>query len=756
MQVIDFRPYGMEVARISLFCRWVAKSILGKRIKVARIKRSLSVISRPSAKVFIRKETGTEILRLDGKAYRVSDAISNGMDEGLQANAILKRIARNTRDYTIYAFGVGKVFVNGKMVRMSELRTGDNIEVMSEETGEVSFRYISKGGVLHQIARISGFCVISVSTIAIGGGLFISAKSIRPEIYQYTGQDFRPVKILDRDGRNIQSGGKEVREVTRIDQFSLPLRRTLIASEDSRFGWNMSLDWISILRGLRSGGGASSINGQVARSIYRWVGTIDEKGLQRLLRKLREIPTAIVLENSLSKAEILELYMNNVYLGWRGEDTIGFEEASQRYFAKSSRDLDYPESAFLVALLKNPSRHCSYRSGKRHRDSVLRAIARKGVISDKELATYLRRPFLVREDACKENRAESFRWFTQKVLDEASEYISIDEWRNDNYRSRDYVIESTMNRELQRVTQESFHALVENKKIYEATGSGGSITINYETGEVLAYYNWKKGESSWHDDIYRGKRQVASLFKPFIVLKALLAGMDEDLPVSCERYEYIAGCSHGAPVSEGKTTMRDALIWSENAPFAEVGDKYGVEDIAQVAQTVGLEISKESRKYPLNVFLGGFSESLFNLTRAYSTIANGGKFIQPSFIRRIIDVRNCEEINSPMSCEGAYGVVSSRVIDQVVPLEKARALDALLEEVVLKGTAKSASIISTARGKTGTTNDSTDVYFIGYRKDVPYITSVWLQEGLTTSRSGYRLTSRDAIVLWKQIASRYQ
>ena len=292
------------------------------------------------------------------------------------------------------------------------------------------------------------------------------------------------MKVFSTDGRQIDAAEGSSTALPTLADYPLHLRQALIASEDSRFGWNSGIDLFGTLRSLVQGtGGGSGLAQQVARMVYPAVGTDVS-----VARKLRELWVAWQLEAGFSKNRILKMYLDRAYLGLGAE---GFEQAAQLYFRKSASALDVAESAFLVGLLPSPNSYspCNQENptwGRERRDLVLGRMHAEGYLSDQALIDARRRPLNIDPSACRDSTYSSYPFFSDYVIGELEGRRFALDLSSPEARGN-YAVISSIDPRLQAIAQKQLKGFLEGPGGRAGLTQGALISIDYGTGAILAY-----------------------------------------------------------------------------------------------------------------------------------------------------------------------------------------------------------------------------------------------------------------------------
>ena len=635
-----------------------------------------------------------------------------------RVHAVLERDHASDRDLTLEDFNSANgLFHRDRRIRRIALRHGDVVQLGSPLKGQApELRYQHPRSALEQAGHLLGLSALLGSALLVSGMLAAATIGGGSKIRAMSG----PVKIFSASGRQIDAREGSSTALPSLQSYPLHLRQALMASEEARFGWNSGLDLFGTLRSaLRRSGGGSGLTQQVARMVYPEVG----RDLS-LTRKLRELWVALQLEVGFSKNRILKLYLDRAYLGLGAE---GFEQAAQLYFRKSASDLDVGQSAFLVGLLPSPNGYspCNTNdpgAGLERRNLVLKLMHEQGWLSDQGLIDAQRRPLNIDPSACRESSFTSYPFFADYVIGELEgTRFGLDLSGED--AGGNYAVFSTIDPAVQALAQQQLQRFLEGPAASVGLTQGALITLNTESGDILAYVGGGDYSRSSFDRV-QALRQPGSAFKLFPFLAALNAGVTPADPISCAPLAYVAGCSHGAGSTGGSATVRDGFAFSENVVALRLAERAGLGEVIKLARRLGISTPLEP---DFNTILGGRETYLYELARAYAVVANGGRSVPMHGVSRIYDLGICQSIKSLERCpERGVTVPIGEQSRQLLSPEVAAEMDQLLAAVVQSGTGRAAGLVIDARGKTGTTNNGVDVVFVGYSPSLKLLTAIWM------------------------------
>jgi penicillin-binding protein 1A len=542
--------------------------------------------------------------------------------------------------------------------------------------------------------------VLAVWGVIALAGLVAFEASQLPPIDQLAVPKRPPnIAILADDGSLIANRGDTGGGAVRLIDLPPYLPKAFVAIEDRRFYSHFGIDPVGISRAVvrdvtGHGGveGGSTLTQQLAKNLF----LTQERTISR---KIQEAVLALWLERRYSKDQILELYLNRVYFG---SGAYGVEAAAQKYFGKSARFVSLSEAALLAGLMKSPSRLAPNRnlSGANERAAqVITAMAEQGHITEAMAKMALANPAKVWRD----KSAGSINYAADYVMDALDDTVgAIDE---------DIVVTTTIDLKMQ---AEAEHALTDELNAKGAkfgVGEGALVAVD-PTGAVKAMIGGRSYAESQFNRAVAAKRQPGSSFKPFVYLAALEKGLTpdtvrEDAPISVkgwnpENYsrEYF-----------GPVTLTKALSLSLNTVAVRLGLEVGPKAVVAVAHRLG--IASELDPVP-SIALGASEVTPLEMVSAYAAFANGGVGVQPHVIAR---VRTANGKQLYVRRNASFG----RVIDpQYVAM-----MNEMMQETLLTGTARKAELPGwQAAGKTGTSQDWRDAWFVGYTSYL--VAAVWL------------------------------
>ncbi|WP_330083393.1 PBP1A family penicillin-binding protein [Methylocystis iwaonis] len=541
---------------------------------------------------------------------------------------------------------------------------------------------------------------LSIWGVVGAGALAVYYGSQLPPIDQLAVPKRPPnIAIMGSDGELLANRGDTGGAAIRISELPPYLPKAFIAIEDRRFysHWGVDPQGIgrALLRNVTGRGGmqgGSTLTQQLAKNLF----LTQERTISR---KIQEAILALWLEHKYSKDQILELYLNRVYFG---SGAYGVEAATQRYFGHSAKTATLSESAVLAGLMKAPSKLAPDRNpeGATERAAqVITAMAQEGHISETMAKAALAHP----AQAAKGLGAGSANYAADYVMDMLDDTIgAIDQ---------DIVVTTTIDPRLQAVAEGALKEELDNKGAKYGVSQGAIVSID-PNGAIRALVGGRDYSESQFNRAVSAKRQPGSAFKPFVYLAGLEHGMTpesvrEDGPLNIKgwtpenySHEYF-----------GPVTLTKALALSLNTVAVRVGLEVGPKAVVKTAHRLGVQSDLQPNA---SIALGTSEVTPLELVAAYAPFANGGVGVQPHIITRV-------KTASGKTLYQRKGSVFGRVIEpQYVAM-----MNTMMQETLLTGTARKAALPGwQAAGKTGTSQDFRDAWFVGYTSRL--VTGVWL------------------------------
>jgi len=548
--------------------------------------------------------------------------------------------------------------------------------------------------------------------LGVMAGAFISVSRVLPsgaDISQY--RPTEATKVYSSDGVLLAKVYEENREIVPITDIPKDLQNATIAIEDARFYRHCGIDIRGMARALvedlrtRSfSQGGSTLTQQLARNIYL-------TRQKRLSRKLQEIVLALEIERHYSKEQILELYLNEVYYG---SGAYGVQTAAKVYFGKNAKDLTLAECALLAGLPRKPSAYSPYedlQAAIRRRNTVLDRMTELGYITPEQCNQAKEEP--VRLVGLKRGGLAKYKapWFVMYVLRQVTRDLGAD-----LIYKGGLVIHTTLNYEMQQAAEEELRKGVERAK-YMNIHQGALVCLDPQNGHIKAMVGGV-GRDFSKDQFNRAvqaRRQPGSAFKVFVYTAAIDNGYDPSYRISNARVVYKGyGNKPWIPKNAngrygGSYDMRNALAQSINVCAVRMAEKVGVDQVITYARILGI---KSPLDRTLSIALGTSSVTPLEMVSAYSVFATGGARAEPMAVTTITD--------------GEGGIIKRYAPDvrQVLSRQTAETMSDLLRAVVTSGTGRAVAVVPNAHGKTGTTSDHRDVWFIGYTPELA--TAIWM------------------------------
>lgn len=518
-------------------------------------------------------------------------------------------------------------------------------------------------------------------------------------------------QIYDVHGNLITTvHATENRLPVKLSQVPKDLQNAFIATEDNRFYSHHGVDPIGIMRaiwvniahdGVAEGG--STITQQLARNAFL---TQD----RTLKRKIMEAMLAIRIEQYYTKQEILEMYLNQIYFG---QGAYGVQAAAHVYFGKNVQDLDLAQSAMLAGLPQSPNYYSpltNYKAGKARQAVVLGQMVKYDYIDQATADKAKDEDLGLREKSEAAHSDNNASYFIDYVISEIAEKYGDDAVYKDGLK-----IYTTIDMKAQDAAVQAMHNLpnfyTDDKGLTQPQGA--LIAINPHNGYIVAMVGGR-GDDSFNR-VVLAERQPGSAFKPFVYLAAIQDGMTPGTVMDDKKIEFNGWSPKNYEGTySGQMTLRYALQHSVNTIAVQLADAVGMRKVLNLASSLGITTLDDSKDNNLAAALGGLTNGVkpIDMAVAYGTLANGGVKVKPVAITKIVD-RNGQVVEENSTEE-------QRVVDP----KYAYVITNMLESVMSGGTGGGASIGRPAAGKTGTTDESKDAWFVGYTPDL--VAAVWM------------------------------
>ncbi|MCP3462387.1 MULTISPECIES: transglycosylase domain-containing protein [unclassified Bradyrhizobium] len=508
------------------------------------------------------------------------------------------------------------------------------------------------------------------------------------------------IQIVGMDGSVLAQRGEMAGANVALRDLPPYLPKAFIAIEDRRFYSHFGIDPVGILRAavtnvLRRGvsQGGSTLTQQLAKNLF----LTQERTMQR---KLQEAELAIWLERKHSKNEILELYLNRVYFG---SGAYGVEAAAQKYFGKSARNVTIAEAAMLAGLVKSPSRLAPNRNpegAEARAQVVLAAMAEAKFITEAQAQASIGHPSYNVKPAGAGTVNYVADWIGE-VLDDLVGQID-----------QSITVETTIDPKLQSVAEAAIIDELAAKSVKFNVSQGALVAMTPD-GAVRALVGGRNYSDSQYNRAVTAKRQPGSSFKPFVYLTALEQGLTpdtirQDAPIEVKgwkpenyTHEYF-----------GAVTLTQALAMSLNTVAIRLGLEVGPKNVVRTAHRLGISSKLEPNA---SIALGTSEVSVVELVGAYAPFANGGFAVSPHVVTKIKTIEGGKLLYMRQPDER----------NQVIEPRYVAMMNTMMRETLISGTAKKAEIPGwMAAGKTGTSQDYRDAWFVGYTANL--VTGVWL------------------------------
>ncbi|MFZ5572991.1 MAG: PBP1A family penicillin-binding protein [Thermodesulfobacteriota bacterium] len=537
---------------------------------------------------------------------------------------------------------------------------------------------------------------------------------------------------------------RERRRLVAVQQLPDHLIQAVLAAEDENFYRHHGVSLKGMLRavyhnlsqgGIRQGG--STITQQLAKNFF----LTPERTIKR---KLKEILIAAIMELKYQKEEILEIYLNEIYFGQKGSESVnGVGEAALLYFGKQAEELGLSESAVIAGLIKSPNRYSPYRHPedcRRRRNQVLQAMAQNGWLGKSLLADLEAAPVKTAGFRKQTRKAPYFIDYLHQQLDAL--------YSREDLASLGLSIYTTLDTQVQLAAEEALENGLQRlekripalrKPKPEDRLQGAVIVVQPRTGYILAMVGGRQYGRSQFNRITQARRQTGSIFKPFVCLSAL----NKFTPAS-----FFSNAPRSYSTDQGKWTpqnyeetpetpvpMRTALAHSYNRATVDMAMQTGLGEVIRTARLFAF--STELQPYP-SLALGAFEAIPLEMARAYCTFAADG--FQP-YLLAVKDIADTG---------GRFLSRRHIQVKQIIPAAKAYLITSMLRSVVTEGTARRLSTLPEpfpSAGKTGTTNQYRDAWYVGYTPDILALIWVGFDNGGSIRAAG----SAAALPIWADL-----
>jgi penicillin-binding protein 1A len=514
------------------------------------------------------------------------------------------------------------------------------------------------------------------------------------------------ITIKAEDGTILQQVGPATYEKLDLEDTPKQLVEAFLAAEDRRFYKHHGIDFKSIARAFGANiwardvvEGGSTITQQLARLVFL---TQD----RTMGRKVKEALLAQKIDTHLSKDDILENYLNLVYLG---SGAYGVSDAAWVYFGKELKKLSLAEMATIAGMPAAPSDYSPIENpdlARKRRDLILQRMADSGFITKSAAEAAISQPIKL-DPSLPKRLVVKFPYFTTYVQQELKKHVSAEQIEGGGL-----TVETSLNPNWQEVGEQAVQKAVSDYGYAEGFEEAALVAIDPKTGEIKTMVGGSDFAKSQFNRATQAMRQPGSTFKGLLYTTAIAAGFSpydgyEDKPLKVDGYEPLnAGRKYS-----GWMNLQDALTRSVNVIAVKVLMDVGFEPTLKMAKNMGI---KSELKPVYSLALGSFEVTLLELTNAYATLADNGQYLESHGIRRILD-RDGKVLYE------AKKQKPKRVVDK----DSVAIITSMLEKVVTSGTGTPARLDDRAvAGKTGTSDESRDLWFIGYIPQL--VTGVWL------------------------------
>ena len=595
-----------------------------------------------------------------------------------------------------------------------------------------------KAGPLRRIRLFIALCLVVFA--GLGFGYIFAAYQSLPAV----GNNMRPAvssQVFDSHGRLITTLHSDQNRLP-IDINKVPqnLQNAFIAAEDNRFYEHIGIDPIGIFRaifanltnrGIAQGG--STITQQLAKNAF-----LSQE--QTLKRKIQEAMLALEIEHKYSKKEILEMYMNQIYFG---QGAYGIQTAAKTYFNKDVNELTLTQCAMLAGLPKSPNYYSPFNNlneAKKRKNVVLDQMVKYGYVSAAE-AEDAKNQDLGLSKSHQSKEADEYASFIDYVSQQVAK-----KYGDDALYKEGLKIYTTMDVDKQHAAVRAMRNLPNNYTDENGLTQpqAAIVSIDPKTGHILAMVGGR-GQDSFNR-ASMAVRQPGSAFKPFVYLTALQHDMTPDTTMDDQPVTYGSWSPKNAGGSySGTMTLSDALAHSVNTIAVQLADQVGTKNIIANAKKMGIT-TLDAKDDNLAMALGGLTKGVtpLEMASAYGTFANKGVHVKPTAIVKILD-RNGNVL------EDASTLEKEETKTRVMSEREAYEMTTMLEGVIDHSTGTAAAIGRPAAGKTGTTDDNKDAWFVGYTPDI--VTAVWIGDDTGSHSLGEIYGGTIPAEIWKDYMS---
>ncbi len=581
------------------------------------------------------------------------------------------------------------------------------------KVGTIAVKPFQGPNPLHKKRRFWVGSGLSLGLLTLGGAWLYVDRSVSDYAPNDALTYVRPgtVTIEGLDGSILLQTGNATRETLKIWQMPDKLKKAFVAIEDRRFYEHDGVDYKGVTRALVQNitsknlvEGASSINQQLARMVY-----LNQE--RSFWRKLREIRLAQKLTQGLTKEQVLERYLNLVYLG---EGTYGVADSAWVYFSKTVDQLTLGEMATLAAMPPAPNKYSPFVNpnfAKQRRNLVLDRMLEAKFITAAEASAAKAEPLKPKRSPIKREEQHA-RYFTKYIEQELPQLIPAKEL-NKALKAGGLIVRTTLNPAWQTKAEEIVNSTVRNNR--GSFGQAAMVSIDPRTGGIRSMVGGTDFEKHQFNRVTQAKRQPGSTFKPIVYATAIAGGISPNKSYLDAPFEI--GLNEGGRYKpknaskkfKGYISMRDALVNSVNIVAIKVLIDTGYEPVIDRAKRMGIESNLEPF---YSLALGGLEVNLLELTGAYTTFANQGIHSPVHGITQVVNQK------------GEILYQHQPKPERVLESDTNAIMTWMMRGVVNEGTATSAQIGRPVAGKTGTTDKERDLWFVGFVPQL--VTGVWL------------------------------
>jgi penicillin-binding protein 1A len=560
-------------------------------------------------------------------------------------------------------------------------------------------------------------CVLlALSLLSFTFGLVRAVASEIPNLDPAAHRQNINTVLYASNGRTVLAvlRGDENRVLADTDEIAPIMRQAIVSVEDQRFYEHNGIDLRGVARALWSDIRSQSIVEGGSTITQQFVKNAYIRNERTFARKVREAALAWQLEKQWkSKDRILTAYLNTIYFG---NGAYGIQQAARVYFRKSAQYLDLHEAALLAGLPADPSRYdpaTSPRRAKERRRHVLSMMLEQGKIPQADFERADRAPLPDPEDIRLPGTGSRTPYFVNYVKDQL-----VDEYGAGNVFGNGLHVTTTIDLALQAKARIAIEKVLKNPD----GPAAALVAIEPETGAVRAMYGGRNFRESQFNLAAQAERQPGSAFKPIVLATAMRAGISpltefESKKVSIDAGDRIWTVTNYDKTYLGRVSLDEAMVHSDNSVYAQLTDVVGPKSIVTMSHDLGIHSPLDAY---FSIGLGSAAVNPLEMARAYATIANGGRRVdgsllgdRPRVVERVERLRSRKtQVNYPRP---------KRVLDE----GESEVLTDILEDVVRSGTGKRASISGRSiAGKTGTTDNYADAWFVGYTPDL--VVAVWV------------------------------